>query len=193
MDYLAPQLYWPIDSPEQSFRALLKWWAEQNIKGRHLFAGLDATKANGKWKPRELVDQIRLTRQQNGSPGHVHWDIKALFSNRTLAAVLQREVYSEPALAPSCPWLGETHPATPKLNVVKGATQRQVRIQWEPGGNEVPRLWLLQTRSGGVWKIEILPGETRVRSWDASPPDVIALSAVRGNISAAAVVQIRKG
>ena len=34
VDYFAPQLYWAIDPPEQSFPVLLKWWAEQNAKGR---------------------------------------------------------------------------------------------------------------------------------------------------------------
>ena len=26
VDYLAPQLYWNIDAPEQSYSALLEWW-----------------------------------------------------------------------------------------------------------------------------------------------------------------------
>ena len=41
-DYLAPQLYWSIDAPEQSFPALLKWWAGQNTAPRHLWPGLSA-------------------------------------------------------------------------------------------------------------------------------------------------------
>ena len=34
VDYLAPQLYWPIDQREQSFPALLAWWAGQNTEGQ---------------------------------------------------------------------------------------------------------------------------------------------------------------
>ncbi|MGH7670612.1 MAG: glycoside hydrolase family 10 protein, partial [Gemmatimonadaceae bacterium] len=36
VDYLAPQLYWPIEPKQQSFPALLKWWAAQNTAGRIL-------------------------------------------------------------------------------------------------------------------------------------------------------------
>ncbi len=27
LDYLSPQLYWPVDSPQQSFPVLLNWWS----------------------------------------------------------------------------------------------------------------------------------------------------------------------
>src|ERR1043166_288889 len=77
-DYLAPPLYWAIDSREQSFPALLKWWSEQNPTGRHLLAGLDSTKANGKWPPQEIVDQIRYTRRQAGAEGPTHRDIMSV-------------------------------------------------------------------------------------------------------------------
>ena len=42
VDYLAPQLYWPIDSKEHSFPTLLKWWADQNLQHRHLWPGLNS-------------------------------------------------------------------------------------------------------------------------------------------------------
>ena len=45
VDYFAPQLYWSIDSPEQSFPALLRWWAVQNTRGRLLVAGMNTTAA----------------------------------------------------------------------------------------------------------------------------------------------------
>ncbi|MCX6922089.1 MAG: family 10 glycosylhydrolase, partial [Verrucomicrobia bacterium] len=76
VDYFAPQLYWEIDAPDRSFRALLRWWAEQNPKGRTLVPGMDSTRIGGKsnfqapWQPREIVNQIRLTRTQRGVSGH---------------------------------------------------------------------------------------------------------------------------
>ena len=42
LDYFAPQLYWAVEPPEQSFPALLNWWTQQNPKGRHLWPGLNA-------------------------------------------------------------------------------------------------------------------------------------------------------
>ena len=41
VDYLAPQLYWPIDQKAQSFPVLLRWWAEQNTRHRNLFPGVN--------------------------------------------------------------------------------------------------------------------------------------------------------
>ncbi|HKI67977.1 MAG TPA: family 10 glycosylhydrolase, partial [Verrucomicrobiae bacterium] len=62
LDYLAPQLYWAIQPKEQSFPALLNWWAAQNTHNRDLFAGLNTYNAGGKWKPEEIVRQIEITR-----------------------------------------------------------------------------------------------------------------------------------
>src|SRR5204863_4211541 len=64
LDYLAPQLYWPIEDKEHSFPVLLKWWTQQNPAKRLLLPGLDSTKTKSKWKPQEITNQIRLTRKQ---------------------------------------------------------------------------------------------------------------------------------
>ncbi len=67
VDYFAPQLYWAIEPPDQSFPVLLRWWAEQNTKGRTTLPGMDSTKVGRSesrrgWQPQEIVNQIRLTR-----------------------------------------------------------------------------------------------------------------------------------
>jgi uncharacterized lipoprotein YddW (UPF0748 family) len=93
LDYFAPQLYWSIDSREQSFPVLLKWWAAQNKAHRMLLVGLDSTKVAGqtaregyparngqKWKPEEIINQVRLIRKQ-GAGGHIHWNLRSLMRN----------------------------------------------------------------------------------------------------------------
>ena len=48
------------------FPVLLKWWAEQNPKGRHLLAGMDDTKTlSNKWKPEEIVSDLKGLAQGN--------------------------------------------------------------------------------------------------------------------------------
>src|SRR5207244_4328658 len=42
VDYFTPQLYWPIEPEKQSYPNLLKWWAKENTKGRHLWIGNNA-------------------------------------------------------------------------------------------------------------------------------------------------------
>ena len=70
VDYFSPQLYWPIDPPEQSFSTLLTWWSEQNPKDRHLWPGIAVYQAK-QWKPDEIQRQIAFTRQQSGVSGYV--------------------------------------------------------------------------------------------------------------------------
>ncbi|TMG84567.1 MAG: hypothetical protein E6H78_09405, partial [Betaproteobacteria bacterium] len=41
LDYMAPQLYWPILPPEQSYPVLLEWWVGENVKRLHRSAAHD--------------------------------------------------------------------------------------------------------------------------------------------------------
>ena len=105
LDYFSPQLYWAIDPPDQSFPVLLKWWGKQNSRGRHIWPGLDSTKTSvrrrppggeaipavnstsPRWQPEEIIAQIRLTRHQAGSSGHIHWNMRTLMRNTALGAL----------------------------------------------------------------------------------------------------------
>ena len=48
VDYWSPQLYWPIDLPDQSFPVLLQWWTEQNPKHRNIWPGIYSEGVAGK-------------------------------------------------------------------------------------------------------------------------------------------------
>ena len=41
IDYYSPQLYWPVNQIAQSYPVLLGWWKDQNLKGRHLWPGIN--------------------------------------------------------------------------------------------------------------------------------------------------------
>jgi uncharacterized lipoprotein YddW (UPF0748 family) len=200
VDYFAPQLYWAIDPPTQSFPALLRWWAEQNTRGRIICPGMESSKvgkpeSEGGWQPQEIVNQIRLTRSQRGANGQIHWHMKTLMRNSTLDEVLEREVYQQPALMPPSPWLGGTQPGKPSLMVSNGGSGSRLEIRWAPTGSGNVWLWLLQTRSGGRWTGEIMPTTKTTRVWNGATPEVVALSAVNriGEVSAPNVLQARSG
>ena len=80
VDYFTPQLYWAVDRPEQSYPVLLEWWAQQNLKGRHLWPGNYTGKVgftnSSAWRTDEILEQIRLTRAQPGASGNVHFNMK---------------------------------------------------------------------------------------------------------------------
>jgi uncharacterized lipoprotein YddW (UPF0748 family) len=199
LDYFAPQLYWAIDPPEQSFPVLLRWWAEQNAKGRNLYPGMNSTRVGGRsqsrrgWEPQEIVNQIRLTRAQRGANGHIHWNMKSLMRNSAFDEVLQRELYQQPALMPLNPWLGRAQPGKPRLTTATRKPGPQTTVTWTRSSQGKTWLWLLQTRNRGVWTTEVLPAAQTSRAWSGAPPEVVAVSAVNrnGEVSSPAVVQPR--
>ncbi len=109
LDYLAPQLYWPITQTEQSFPVLLDYWSRSNAKGRHLWPGIFTSKideSDASWKPDEIKQQIDLMRRDVGAGGHIHFSTTAVMKNRRgIADVLDRDVYTSAALVPATPWL----------------------------------------------------------------------------------------
>jgi uncharacterized lipoprotein YddW (UPF0748 family) len=197
VDYFAPQLYWPIDPPAQSFPVLLRWWAQQNTRDRLLCAGMDSTKVgrtdSGRgWPAQEIVRQIRLARSQRGAAGHIHWDMKSLMRNPAFDDLLVQQVYQQPALVPASPWLGHARPSKPKITIA-GNSGVRLELRWVPDASGQTRLWLVQTRTGGRWTEEILPGSRTTRVWDGPSPEVVAVSAVshNGQLSAPGVLERR--
>ena len=176
-DYFAPQLYWHTDTKEQSFPVLLKWWNDQNLQRRHLWPGLDATKVgNDRWKPEELAQQIRFTRQLN-SPGQIFWGMKNLMPNQSgLAEKITRDIYPSPALVPATAWLATSAPpARPALTAIP--EKNFMKLTWSKTDGAEVRAWILQRRQNGVWLTDILPG-TRTSCELTRQPDAIAITAV---------------
>jgi uncharacterized lipoprotein YddW (UPF0748 family) len=188
LDYFSPQLYWPIDSPQQSFPVLLNWWAQQNIKHRHLWPGLDAVNVGTKWRPDEITRQIQIVRRQPRASGEIIYHLRNLLENHALTDVICAQ-YSQPALVPASPWLDSIPPDRPKLAVT--IENSGARTHWEISGGKPAWLWVLQFRINNVWTTEILPANQTMRTFFDSKPDVIAISAVDrvGNESAPVALQ----
>jgi uncharacterized lipoprotein YddW (UPF0748 family) len=175
LDYLSPQLYWPVDQPEQSFPVLLQWWSEQNVKHRHLWPSLNASNVGTRWKPDEITRQMQIVRRQPGVSGEIFYHLRNLFDNRALTDVVRTE-YPQPALVPASWWLDSTSPAKPKLSI--GESHAGLQVEWAASGAKPAWLWILQFRINGVWTTEILPANQEVWTFDHSTPDIIAVSAV---------------
>lgn len=185
-DYFAPQLYWSIESREQSFPVLLNWWDAQNPKQRHIWPGINTTKVQSNqsfdgttsppWKPEEIVNQIRLSADQPVSAGHIHWNVKALVRSPELMAALQRSAYAEPALVPACPWLS-TNTLIKPTYFISDLKTGGVRLICSAVTSQQPRLWLLQARVGGNWYTEIVPSEKLAFSFKKIP-EVIAVTPI---------------
>ncbi len=114
LDYLAPQLYWPIAQEAQAFPVLLRYWAGINKESRHLWPGLFTSRideSEKSWQTDELVRQISLTRGQSGASGHIHFSAAALVQNRRgIADALAASTYAREARVPETPWLASRPP-----------------------------------------------------------------------------------
>jgi uncharacterized lipoprotein YddW (UPF0748 family) len=191
VDYLAPQLYWPIAQKAQSFPVLLNWWAQQNVQHRILCAGMMVSGWKGvENETREMTDEIASTRRQSGTSGDILWHSKPLLEDHAGVADALRQAYAGPALVPDCPWRAKEAPARPVLTI--RAIGRDTKLNWkeESGG---AWQWVVRKKMGEHWTTEILPGapsqELDLDLAGAVPPETIAVSAVNryGNMSEAAV------
>ena len=188
VDYLAPQLYWAIAPREHSFTMLFQWWRQQNAKGRHVFAALNDAESGKKFSDDEIGRQIDTVRTQTSNSGEIHYHLRNLLENSSLAKTIASK-YVQPTLVPASPWLATTNQPSPKLTVTTG--NNSARVRWEYGGGEGPRNWLLQSRADGNWTTQIFPGGQTDFYFNSCRPDAVSLRAVDrlGNLSEATVWQ----
>lgn len=184
LDYLAPQLYWPLENDQQRFTRLDEWWRGENVRGRHVWPGLFTMRVGSRddaWPPDEIAREVNALRDARRgtteSLGHVHFRLRT-FAQRldgdTLAFgdELRNEIYAQPALPPASPWLGDSAPAAPLLAPAPaGVEQTAAAGDGAPidpmtaaafvitRGDSVPvRWWLVQTLGADdTWRDRVLP------------------------------------
>ena len=203
LDYIAPQLYWPVLPAEQSFPVLLNWWSEENRKGRHVWPGLALYKLTSnsprRMRSDDIVGQIQIARETPGVTGHVLFNASVLMQNVDGIADRLASAYAEPAIAPASPWLDKVPPGRPFAAYYRDSTSGSpaiiIRFAPQEGSKQTVRWWLLQARVNGTWSTKILPGTDRkyILEVDESNADVIGLAAVdrSGNVSPAVVLRPR--
>ena len=194
VDYLAPQLYWPIQPADQSYTALLKWWAEQNVKQRHLWPGMNTGKTAEKWKAEEIVNQIKATRAQPGAAGHIHWSMKSLMRNSGGVSDAIQPLYEKPALIPAMPWLKNNPLGKPTISLKR--KDNRIQVEWQAFSREQPSRWVLQYRAGNNWVTDILPSDQNssiISTSGGTTPNAISITAVNryGTLSAPALVELK--
>ena len=169
LDYLVPQLYWPIDQKEQAFVPLLDYWHRQNTQGRHVWAGLftsrvlaaaasSAAAQKASWLPQEIARQINAVRTHAPGSGHVHFSMVALLQNRQgLADLLQAGTYTAAALVPASPWLESDTPLAPSATVKHlMGDHGPLRITVAPDApGKAAVCWVVWLRYGQHWSFLI--------------------------------------
>ena len=158
-DYLAPQLYWRIDS-DQSFTALMRWWAGIN-PGRPVWPGIASARIDSREDPGRPASEIdaqidysrRLARQ---SAGQLFWSWRSIGNNAGGIQNYLARRYTTYAVPPAMPWCGNVRPGRPTAQAQnRGNT---VRLAWAPA-DTAARKWVIQAGDGSTWyTVCILPG-----------------------------------
>lgn len=196
VDYLAPQLYWPIAQQPQAFDVLLDYWLAQNPRGRHIWPGLYTSRIDNSAKafaPEEIVKQVAVTRSRAGADGQVHFSMAPLMDNRKgVADLLRAYSYQTQALVPATPWLSSQAPASPLVALRR--LGNGLALQIAPGAGAILPVteYALWARYGDQWRFTVIPAQGLRSDWplpdDArlGPASEVVVSAVDrlGNESA---------
>lgn len=207
VDYLAPQLYWQLDGPQNRFRALDAWWRTQNPRGRHVWPGLFTANVVGPadWGLDEIPRQIaalRAARQGSAeSNGHIHFRMGSLSpSTGSLASALGDrlafEDYRVPALVPEAPWLGGKPPTAPLAVVTDASDVRGPMLLMAVRDSTPLAWWLVQARGAdGRWAMRILPASTRqlLLTDLIAAPEVVVVRAIDRVGQASSQTTVRVG
>ncbi len=149
VDFLVPQLYWPIDPPKLSFLTLYDWWQQENPLRKPIYAGLAIDRVGKDRGAQEVINQIQITRRGQAPAGQVHWNFGSLVANKDeVATRLAKEMYPEIALPPSLA-------ASPALNIPTLTARLDGQtLRWDapasPQDSDV-RWCLVQVWNGKIW------------------------------------------
>ncbi len=177
LDYLTPQLYWPIEPAKLSFTRYYDWWLEQNTLGRHIWPGMASSRVGD-----DRVAELRLRGRQM-MPGHFHWNFDALHKDQgKLGSMTKERAYGELALPPPTPWLSQMQLPKPVIRAVKGSSPARVNWvfedeRWLP----LVRWWVVQTFEDGKWSVkQTFRGADHEMEWPEKARAMAVRAAGRG-------------
>lgn len=171
LDYMAPQLYWPLKSSGQPFEALLKWWIDQNKFNRHIYPGINLSRfGTGSWTFNEINQQIIVTRKNPGALGHIQFSAKYLLDSHSSKSGSQFRKFSHAtqAIVPRMKWKKRRFATPPEPPLSFFRTTKNNKSGWQinwtthSGTSSWKAFnWLIQTKTNGEWSTVILPGKNR--------------------------------
>lgn len=163
IDYFVPQLYWKIDRPNREFPILLKFWESQNLKKRHVWAGIGTYKINQpkeNTNAQEIIDQIFLTRQIQQTAGNIQFSFKSVRNDFDgVQKALREKVYSKAAVIPNSAWIKAPKIFAPKVKIRRD--DKFVKASWTEQGERKAFWFIVYAKDKNGWGYSILPAATR--------------------------------
>jgi len=134
LDYINPQLYWPIDDRYAPFNKLVDWWSN-NTYNRHLYIGMAAyrigERRKGKFREADQMPlQLKYLRDNPRVQGSVYFSSNSLLRNPLgFTDSLEDNYYQYPALPPVMLWLDSIAPNPPQ-NFTPVVVNNKVELKW---------------------------------------------------------------
>ncbi len=146
VDYIAPQLYFPIGNKAADYRILLHWWAK-NIKNATFFIGLNIkaispTADDKHWRnPSQIPNQIRLARKLPEVKGFILYSSRKLLQNPLgIYDTLRNSLFADSAIVPQLAQprpsrfnmaAADTLPPYPPQNLDFYFINRKITVLWQ--------------------------------------------------------------
>ncbi len=105
LDYISPQIYWPIGA-KADYDQLCNWWSKvANKFGRHFYSSSSLSDL-GSLGNQQYVDQVALNRayDRNGATGSVFYGISSGLNSSTFMQYIAENSFTQPALPPRMTW-----------------------------------------------------------------------------------------
>jgi uncharacterized lipoprotein YddW (UPF0748 family) len=162
VDYLAPQLYWETTRKGQSFPVLLDWWKSQNIKTRHIWAGIATYRigSSASFTSEEIARQIKFTGESPDTRGAIHFSFKSLRNDLGgIQKVLAEKVYVRDAIIPPSVWIKTASPLAPKGKITR--TENFIRAVWTERGARKAFWFVVYVKDENGWNYSVLPASEK--------------------------------
>ena len=153
IDYIAPQLYFPLGFDLIDPQIMMSWWAERSNGSKvYIGKGLYRVGSNNRkgWDdPEQLPNQIKLSRDLNGVDGSIFFSAK-WFGKNPLSVIdrITTTLYRSPALLPEKKSMDQDSPEAPFITKVK-RRKKFNRVTWTPGGKASDSYYYIVYRFNG--------------------------------------------
>jgi uncharacterized lipoprotein YddW (UPF0748 family) len=192
VDFLAPQLYWPIEG-EQSFPKLLEWWVNESTERRWVWPGLSVSRHDTP----QLMKQIEIIRKTPLARGMIFWSIGSVRKHKDkFGDALMQGPFRTSALVPAMPWRDDNPPPPPRATAERNR-EKAVTVTLNRAPGEPPIVFAVWARYGQQWRFLTVPAGAPSLQLNADPTagpaTAVVLTAVDrcGNESERVNVRIR--
>ena len=184
IDYMAPQIYWTIDS-WANYDVIAKWWSDMACHfNRHMYVSHSLSEmvsdnvstSGGQFHADEIAAQIQLNRMYDrmDAPGSCWYGFSTGMTTRNFFNYIAENVNNRPAVVPQMTWL-----ATNECIYVSNIREEGNQLKWDaPRGNLRYVVYQIPTEElglhGAVGTSHNLLGSTYTTSFEL-PSEVPAI------------------